>query len=169
MRASSTTTRRPTSAAATSHPKDDPVEPTSPVYVRPSREGAMRRTWVVVAVVLLVGVAATPASAGEHIDVQNTVFQDHRLKVKVLQCVSGADWSAVIDVSVFDPDRPHRVLRSVRDRPANDTGLDIFKFHITADDFPRGLYKARAVCTHDFEDGPQTFFDENEGFRVLEP
>ena len=129
----------------------------------------MRRTWIVVAFALFVGLAATPASAGEHIDVQDTVFQDHRLKVKVLQCVSGADWSAVIDVFVFDPDRPHRVLRSVRDHPANDTGLDIFKFHITADDFPRGLYKARATCTHDFEDGPQTFFDEKEGFRVLEP
>lgn len=128
----------------------------------------MRRAWITLAVGLLVLATAAPASAGEHIEVQNRVFQGHRLKVKVLGCVGGETWNAVIQIELFDPDRPNRILRS-HQSSVSDTGLDIFKLRITRKDFPRGLYKARVMCIHEFDEGPKTFFNEREGFRVLEP
>jgi hypothetical protein len=130
----------------------------------------MRRAWFAVTVVLLIGLSSVPASAGEHIRVSpDPVQQGRRIRVRVVECVGGPDWNAVIDVWIIDPDGQPRIVDKDLGNPASNTGLDIFIFRIRARDYAPGLYKAKVECTHEFDEGPQTFFLEKEAFRVVEP
>ena len=130
----------------------------------------MRRTLVAVGVALLIGLSSIPAAAGEHIRVgPDPVQQGRRLRVRVLECVGGDAWNAVIDVRIVDPHGDPPVIAEDLGNPASNTGLDIFLFRIRAQDYPSGLYKAKVECIHEFDEGPQTFFLEKEAFRVVEP
>lgn len=130
----------------------------------------MRRAWFAITVALLIGLSSVPASAGEHIRVSpDPVQQGRRVRVRVLECMGGDTWNAVIDVWIIHPHGDPLIIAEDLGNPASNTGLDIFIFRINAQDYPRGLYKAKVQCTHEFDEGPQTFFLEKESFRVVEP
>jgi len=127
----------------------------------------MRRIWIVSVFVLVLGLAAGPAWAGDSpISVPNSVEQGEKLKVKAFDCESGPDWTAIVQVEIFDEETGERV--GIRTREADEDGSTRVKIRITEGRYPPGRYVVVVTCIHQFDDGSEgIWYEEEDTFRVV--
>ncbi len=121
----------------------------------------MYRITVLVASVLVVGLAS-PALAEPNADVYpNPVRRGERITVKAKNCQSGTDYKAFVEIRVTKRGT-HQLVKNLS-VPAESDGTTSVKIKMRT----RGRFDVAVTCVHKFDAGGEgVFWDEEETIRV---